>query len=1189
MSQPKDTDAPKPTDAQLEAKEQPPPKKRRRKRRIVIIVLLLMFVMLLAAVGLAPTAASSRWARDRIVGMVNDRIAGNVAVNQISLSWFGDCRISGVTVNDAQRREVLSFADAQLPKGVWRLIRAGMNLGEIRIDGAQLTAYLDADNNLSLSKALTPTVASSDSVDSTVSESTSLPDVTVILRDAKITVVRPDNRRLDVSAINLAAQVNPAGDVTADLSATLPNQTVISTQLEASKLATFLAGESLDPLKLNAKATSKSDGEIDLAGITDVLLEPGQVNGALDLDLDIQIENGVVTSDIKTSAKQLAWAGVGRAQVQPIDVKLIASAQSDGDKSTADVNLESTAGNVSAKLQGSLQNLSVDGAALLEALLAGSSIDLPDVSADITGRLDLARIARAVPALLKVRDDTTVTGGTVDIASLVLRGGESPSAKLALSATDVTAQASGQTVTWQPIHLNADIGADEQQRLRLNSANVESGFATLTASGSPQQSRVTVDADLAGFQDQVGKVFDLGVQRLSGKLQAAISLDRRDDQNLNVDLDATVAGLEVINGDRSLRVNNAKIAHQSHLTLKDNRIARIKTDQTTLSFDQSIVASAVGWYEPHQNAYEGSIDLPRVDTQYLGRVLASLGVDQLTGQRGVLQLRAQINGSGGRFSSSGDASAASMEVDGKKLTDTLQLTWSQLAFDPDGGAIAADKVKLDSDAGDIVALGVNVSTASPFTASGKVNAKTDLARAMLILQSLTGTDPPPVSGLLTLDADCETSANKVTLKGSGNIDRLVLGDLPPENEPVAFAFDAVVNNKLQKVRLKQAQLSAAPFSIDLVGDVTDYSNLAQVDLRGKYQLRLKRLTDWLHQVAPNTRDIFSVVGAQRGVIAASGPANRSDVTPCYRDLTAMMETGFRSAQVYGIPLGATKLEPRLEGGVIRLPMTTIEAAEGRINIGGELDLVGEVTVSLPQRIDLLDKIKVTPQLAKHVLTRFNPIFGQATKIRGRINLMTRDVTIPLGPSMTTGGSGSGRLDLRGFRIKPGGLLAELLHFGGFAQEEMVTVKVKGADFVIKEGRLRYDDFTMIFGDGLFDLKFYGSVGFDDTLDLVVSIPIRENLLRRLKVSGPVVQYASLLNDARVDIPIVGTRENPKMDLAKVNINNLLESALKRKGEDIKSGKGLEDLLNVIPGLDEEKPDSKKKNKPGRRKKRKQKP
>jgi len=122
------------------------------------------------------------------------------------------------------------------------------------------------------------------------------------------------------------------------------------------------------------------------------------------------------------------------------------------------------------------------------------------------------------------------------------------------------------------------------------------------------------------------------------------------------------------------------------------------------------------------------------------------------------------------------------------------------------------------------------------------------------------------------------------------------------------------------------------------------------------------------------------------------------------------------------------------------------------------------------------------------------------------------------------------------------------------------VQAGGVDFYLKEGRLFYENFALTFGRD-FDLRFHGSVGFDDTLDLAVSVPVRPTLLERLGVAGSTGEYARRLGKARVEIPIVGTRLKPRMDLAQVDLKPLIEEAARSA-----VSQGTDDLLERLMGV-----------------------
>ena len=102
------------------------------------------------------------------------------------------------------------------------------------------------------------------------------------------------------------------------------------------------------------------------------------------------------------------------------------------------------------------------------------------------------------------------------------------------------------------------------------------------------------------------------------------------------------------------------------------------------------------------------------------------------------------------------------------------------------------------------------------------------------------------------------------------------------------------------------------------------------------------------------------------------------------------------------------------------------------------------------------------------------------------------------------------------------------------------------------------------------------MGLDETLDLVVSLPIGVGLLERLGVRGPVSEYARKLTGSRVDIPIVGTRLKPKLDFSRVDVESLISGVIQEE-----AGQKLGDLLRGLQGddkKDKKEEDQKKKKK-----------
>jgi hypothetical protein len=79
--------------------------------------------------------------------------------------------------------------------------------------------------------------------------------------------------------------------------------------------------------------------------------------------------------------------------------------------------------------------------------------------------------------------------------------------------------------------------------------------------------------------------------------------------------------------------------------------------------------------------------------------------------------------------------------------------------------------------------------------------------------------------------------------------------------------------------------------------------------------------------------------------------------------------------------------------------------------------------------------------------------------------------------------------------------------------------------------------------------------------MFVGVPVTAGLLDAAGVKGPTAQYASVLEGARVDVPIVGTRTSSKLDFAQVKIQPLVDQAIRNlAAQGVKQG-----IRTAIPG------------------------
>lgn len=436
----------------------------------------------------------------------------------------------------------------------------------------------------------------------------------------------------------------------------------------------------------------------------------------------------------------------------------------------------------------------------------------------------------------------------------------------------------------------------------------------------------------------------------------------------------------------------------------------------------------------------------------------------------------------------------------------------------------------------------------PLEAEGTVGltGDADLGKLLEITSCFSGRQTrPAIAGRLAFQTDCSSSAEAVQLAGTWTIDGLEMGtgDKRVREKQMRLITRSTLRRQPDRLSVDQFSLDSGLLALKLAGNVSEFSGAQRLSLVGEYSGSWDAITALIHELVPASGEVM-IAGTTGSRFEISGPVWQPNVRPPFQELATAAGLSWDSASGYGLHLGKGKLSPALKQGQLAVPFVAVPLASGgQIHLGGVIDFHSdEPTLSIRDRTQLVDNVPITPELGKSLLSRVNPVFGELSRAEGTASLSVEGVALPMSEAIKHRGAGRGRLDFRDLKIAPAGLLTEAIALGGLGSQDLYTVKAEGLDFTLNNGRLHYDNFALVFADG-FDLRFRGSVGFDDTLDLTMSVPVRPALLKRCGIAGPVNEYARLLSDARVEIPILGTRSQPKFDVTKVNVKPLIERAL----------------------------------------------
>ncbi|MBP7933601.1 MAG: hypothetical protein KA354_03030 [Phycisphaerae bacterium] len=1138
------------------------PVKRKRRRRWLKLVVLLG-VLILIIVCCLPYLLSTNAGRRLVVSVADSYLPGSVEMRDLSLSWFGPCRISGLRLHDPEGKEVARADDVVLTEGVWRGITSPSHFEQLSLDTPRVTLFVDEQGQISLLRAIaTSEVSPPDQKPSP------LPAVTgrLVLRNGSMKVVRPDGRELEVSHVDGDLRLEATSSIAGQLVAQAAEVGTVTGEIDLREL---VRDGRFQPWGATGTARLSTPASLSLAGLGQFATGQSHADGSAQVQVRAAFGQGEIKVDTSIELARLLVRLADSSGASPVDVRLSSQLRATRESLTGHAALDGQIGDgrvdVTCSWPKQTEIPSVED--IVSGALAGKAVKWPDFVVEAKSHLDLARLAQAVPALLHIQSQVVVTGGTLDAQRVILRGGEKPSTTGAVTITRLASRRDAQITAWQPISLDWNVHIEPGTGLKVEKLALASDFANLVAKGTPSDLHADIQSNLARLQQQAAQVFNMDGVDLAGGTSGTLDLKRADQERIDLAVTLAGEGIRYRAGKRNLEVGKLSVKKNGYFTLAGSKVTRLTIADATWNADGSVAGTGSGWTGVGDGTFEVEMKIPRADLAYVAKRLVDLGVAGAAGYAGeaALQARASRSSHNAPVVSEGSAALRNTRLGNEPLlAEDVSLSWSGLSIAPDGRRFEIKSAELASTPARLAAAAVSLRTDGQPVVEGKVEGNADLARCLAIGSRIAGWDKPPaIAGRLTLSTVSQGSADGANLTGNARIDGLAIGagEKTIREDQVRLAVKAGVNRRQETVTLDQFQMDSRMIAVKMTGTISDYARTCLLDLKGSYQASWEPISSLLHELAPATADKVTLAGASESRFTVTGTANQPQVTPTYRDASATGEVSWVSADVCGVQVGKALLTPAFKQGQLTVPVSAIPAAGGQVHLGGGVDFRPATPVlSLGPELQLLESVRITPEMGRQLLSRVNPIFGSMTRVEGTVSLITRNIQLPLGEAIKTGGSGQGRLDLQNLKVQPAGFMMVLLDLGGLTGGDNYTVQVSGVDFHLKNGRLHYDKFAMTFGPD-FDLRFRGSVGFDETLDLAVSLPIRAALLQKLGVAGPTAEYARRLEKVRVEIPVVGTRLQPRMDLSQIDMKPLIEEAARSA-----VSQGADSLLKDLMGI-----------------------
>jgi len=958
-------------------------KKRRRRWR-----LRLFLVLLIVGIGgwYLPWLATREPLRPWLMSWALPELDGEVQVDDISASWFSPLKLHGVRLLDAQGAPLLASTNVVSEKTLMSLVSDSSQPGKIHVSSPVITITLREDGS-NVEDLFLPLLASSPD-----DPPTTVPAFEVQLTGGRVMLQDLSGAAAEFHDLALTVTHDPAAvqPLAFDFSSKVPRAE------PGGDPAVAQASGSLNPATFDSQLDLKLE-RLGAAAVAPLLQRLGghaEARGELTADLKFQYEASRATP---------RFSILGTADARQFHLQsdhLLAGDAIDLRRLTLDVDCAIEDGELVVRrhsLKTDVGDLAAEGRFELGRLFAGDVRGLlNDEEYSASGRIDLARLANMLPALLQVREGTQFTAGELKLAVSSRKTQAGREWQGQIESTNLQGIAGGRVIAWrEPVVSNwqATQGSDGELR---GEATCTAGFLDLKARGTPVDVTLTGSSDLSRLREDLSQFFDLSGMKLAGSVAAEFRIRQGAPEPSLVPIHPVAAA-----GDAkapaapqfpSSAANETEIHAQGQLKFQ-NFVFQPAGEEAWSEPNMTVAVDATG-----QASLGGVRQIDRVLLQLTtpGDVLegALLGPLVLGGPDPVILADVDIRGSLDSWYPRLRRLGLELPIDVRHVRGGIRgqartrLTASEFAlekskfemtqvdFAADGLSIreprivfvgdarwdrAASRLSSRSSTWQSSAVSIRVdhlevdgAAARQPSATGKVALAADLSRLQGWFRSPPAAHERQWAGVLTAEAELSHQAGVTTAEWEANMNDLVVTQpaasqlLPVRGGPPAGSSPRQTvwserevflsgrgRHLARERRLELDRLEVSSDTLKLAetrGSIGLADGPLLVDLSGNVIYDLAKITALLQ---PYLGSEVQFAGTGTRPFAIRGPVT---LASSLQQLTGNAGVGWSQASVYGLAVGQGDLTAELRDGVVHFAPFDLSLGQGRLKAKSRIEL-----------------------------------------------------------------------------------------------------------------------------------------------------------------------------------------------------------------------------------------------------------
>lgn len=1095
----------------------------------LVVVLALLAVLL----GLLPNIIGSTPLFSLILDRATADLKGSVTVESVSLGWFSPIAVRGVEVKDAENKPVLSLPAAAGDRTLASLLWNYSDLGVFRLESPKLSLVL-RDNGSNAENLLAKCLATDETKES---KSTTKLGFAVEIVDGSLSVT--DDRtnqtwKVEKIAAHFEMPSGPEGPIAAKLSVELPDARRPGKLAVNAKMAAG-AGD----VKVNAASVPLAMFRALAARFSPGTTCDGRLTSDLTASWGGPAGKNSLQADLSAEAFSLVTPALQNDQVQleRLHAACLVSWQADR------LNIETSS------IDCDVGNASLASTVRLDQPNGFSTDSLLHQQHKLAGQVDLARLARILPATLRLRQQVEIKSGQVQLAFNSQPEPQGMKWHGQLEAANLTATASGSQIAWErPMSMMFDAHETTDGPV-VDTVRCESDFLKVHAAGTADDLAASMTFNLKQLSDQLGQFVDLGAMQLAGEGWGNLNWKRSARQEFGADCEIRLQKFQ-------LAMPNQPPWQEADLVAilsakgQTNLGVETRIDTATLSVktaDDQIDARIV---RPVADLRNGGVWPFHVQAQgqlqnWPGRLAAFLPTKdcRLTG--------------GYAMEADGTASIESVDLrqvraaaaplivaspwlnmNEPRLDVAATAAWNQqqrrLQIEPGNLTCATAIVQANN-------IVLAVPQKGPMELAGTLKYQGDLAR----IRAWFGDPQKPstwqLAGQFGGTAQVHQSAGVIRGETTNDVSNLAVVDASGQQfqEPrVRLVASGSYSDQDGVIQLEQCELTSDVLAGNIAGRVAPVSGENDAQLEGKIGYDLERLAGLLR---PYLGSGVRIAGRSSSPVSYRGPLDRT------KGQTAA-SVRWDWANIYGFQVGPGELKATMANGVLQVAPLDIVVSQGRMHLAPTVRLSPDpMELTMPAG-PVAQQIQIDPVLCATMLKYVAPILADVATAEGTFSLALGDpegrrnpCRIPLGEPAK--GDLCGQFIVHSIEVGPGPLVRALAVVLGREVPAKLR-KESVVQFQMVQGRVYHQGLELIFPE--FTVRTYGSVGVaDQTLAIMAEMPVPPKWIEKNPAA------AQALRGETIQIPIGGTLSKPQLDQRV--LENLTRRFLQKAAENVIEG------------------------------------